>query len=280
MRLAAPLAPLAILSLVLAACADPSPSPAAPAPDRPSFIINGVPTGSDFPSVGALLFDYNRDGIINGDDEWCTGSLIAPTVFLTAAHCVISSFTPPGSQFYVSFSPDLYARSFSYITAKSYTYDPLYGHDEANLHDLALIVLPKGSTKGLTPLQLPPAGYLDQLAAQGGLVDQVFVNVGYGTSSTLIGPPGFPYDGIRKVSQSEFMALQPFWLGLLMNSNATDLGGDCYGDSGGPKFLSSNLTMILATVTTGDYPCRATSWDYRTDTQSARDFLGQYVTLP
>jgi hypothetical protein len=278
MRCANPLTACATLLLGTAACTE-RPMPVS-APQRPSYIINGTPTGSDFPNVGALLFDYNRDRVINGDDEWCTGSLIAPDVFLTAAHCVISSYTPPGSQFYVSFSPDLYAKSFSYITAKSYTYDPLYGHDQANLHDLALVFLPKGSTRGMTPLQLPPAGYLDQLAAQGGLVDQVFVNVGYGTSATLTGPPGFPYDGTRKVSESEFMGLQPYWLGLLMNSNATDLGGDCYGDSGGPKFLSGNLSMILATVTTGDYPCRATSWDYRLDTQSARDFLGRFVALP
>jgi len=132
----------------------------------------------------------------------------------------------------------------------------------------------------LTPFKLPPAGYLDQLAAQGGLVSQVFVNVGYGTSASLTGPPSFPFDGVRKVSEAEFMGLQPAWLGLLMNSNATDLGGDCYGDSGGPKFLDSDLTTIVATVTTGDYPCRATSWDYRLDTPSARNFLGRYLTLP
>jgi len=280
MRLVNSLTAVAALVLVAAACAD-RPTPiAAPPLQRPSYIVNGTPTGSGFPSVGALLFDFNRDGVINGNDEWCTGSLIAPDVFLTAAHCVISSFTPPGSQFYVSFSPDLYATSFSFITARSYTYDPLFGHDQANLHDLALVFLPSGSTRGMTPLALPPAGYLDQLAAQGGLVDQVFVNVGYGTSATLTGPPSFPFDGKRKTSESAFMALQPFWLGLLMNSNATDLGGDCYGDSGGPKFLSSNLSMILATVTTGDLPCRATSWDYRLDTQSARDFLGRFVALP
>jgi hypothetical protein len=76
------------------------------------------------------------------------------------------------------------------------------------------------------------------------------------------------------------MALQQFWLGLLMNSHATGLGGDCYGDSGGPKFLNSNPGVVYATVTTGDYPCRATTWDYRTDTDDARAFLGQFVTLP
>ena len=128
--------------------------------------------------------------------------------------------------------------------------------------------------------RLPPAGYLDEVHAAGGLVNQIFVNVGYGTANSKTGIPVFPYDGLRKVSESEFMALQPAWLGLLMNASATDLGGDCYGDSGGPKFLKGNLDVIVATVTTGDFPCRATSWDYRLDTPAARAFLGQFVTLP
>lgn len=262
-------------TLLLAACAE------RPAPTgTPEFIINGTPTGTDYASVGALLFDYNRDGVIDGDDEWCTGSLIAPTVFLTAAHCVISSYTPPGSQFYVSFNGDLYARSFKFIKATGYTYDPAFGHDQADLHDLAVVFLPANATRGMTLYQLPPAGYLDRLAAKGGLVDQVFINVGYGTANTRTGVPDFPYDGLRKWSESLFLGLQPAWLGLNMNISATDLGGDCYGDSGGPKFLRDHPGVIVATVTTGDYPCRATSWDYRVDTPAARAFLGQYVTLP
>jgi len=113
------------------------------------------------------------------------------------------------------------------------------------------------------------------------LNDATFINVGYGTANTRTGVPHFPYDGLRKMSESEFMALQPAWLGLLMNTSATELGGDCYGDSGGPKFLKGgNPNMIFATVTTGDFPCRATSWDYRLDTKEARAFLGQFVELP
>lgn len=253
---------------------------AAPARPDPAFIVNGTPTGNSYPSVGALLFDYDRNRVLNGDDEWCTGSLITPTVFLTAAHCIVTPYTPAGSQFYVSFAPDLYARNIKTVAATSVVYDPAYGHDQANLHDLALVFLPAGSTKGMTPLRLPPAGYLDALAAHGGLASTLFVNVGYGTSATRTGPPAFPYDGVRKSSKSEFMALQPTWLGLLMNTSATGEGGDCYGDSGGPKFIDGNATMVVATVTTGDYPCRATTWDWRLDTPDARGFLGRYVTLP
>src|SRR5215210_3219925 len=271
------LAAVLVSSLLVAACTDRSHFIAPP--PTASFIVNAHPTGNLYPHVGALLFDYRNDGI-TGDDEWCTGSLIAPTVFLTAAHCVITPYTPPGSQFYVSFSPDLFSRSFTYVAATGYVADPNYGHDQANLNDLALIFLSKNSTKGITPLQLPPAGYLDGLKASGVIDDLIFVNVGYGTSSTRTGPPGFPFDGKRSYSKSEFMGLQPTWLGLLMNTSATGLGGDCYGDSGGPKFIDGNSSMIVATVTTGDYPCRATTWDWRLDTPQARAFLGQYVQLP
>jgi V8-like Glu-specific endopeptidase len=218
--------------------------------------------------------------VIDGNDEFCTGSLISPTVFLTAAHCVVSPDTPPGSQWYVSFAPDLYAKGIKVIKAEAYYSDPQYGHDQANLHDLAVIILPANSTKGLTPYSLPKRGELDQLSAKGALTDALFYNVGYGTSASRIGVPDFGYDGRKYVSESEFMGLQQYWLGLLMNSSATGLGGDCYGDSGGPKFLESKPGIVYATVTTGDYNCRATTWDYRTDTDDARAFLGRFVTLP
>jgi hypothetical protein len=280
MRLFSRLSALSALSLLLAACTDPVvPSDATAPATRPSLIVNGTPTGNAYGNVGALMFDFGKDGI-TGDDEMCTGSLITPTVFLTAAHCVLTQWTPPGSQFYVSFAPDLYAKGLKVIKATGYVYDPQYGHDQANLHDLALIFLPDGATKGITPLKLPAAGALDLLAAQGKLSKTLFVNVGYGVSATATGIPGFFYDGKRRTSKSEFMGLQPTWLGLLMNTSATGEGGDCYGDSGGPKFLDGDPTTIYATVTTGDYNCRATTWDWRLDTPEARGFLGKYVPLP
>jgi hypothetical protein len=272
-----PLAAIAALAL-LSACADAVTSPAARSTAGARRIVNGTYTGSSFGNVGALLIDFNANGIVDGDDEDCTGSLISPTVFLTAAHCV--EFLAPGTQVFVSFSPQLYPTPKSSIAATGWTFDPQYGHDEANLHDLAVVFLPRGSTKGITPLKLPPAGYLDQLQAQNGLNGKNFYNVGYGTSASQTGQPSFGYDGTRKYSLSQYMALQQYWLGLLMNNSATGEGGDCYGDSGGPKFLEGHTDMVLATVTTGDYNCRATTWDYRLDTGSARAFLGQFVTLP
>lgn len=260
----------------LAACSD-SAMPASPSAD-PATIVNGTPTGSAFPAVGALLYDFNANGIVEADDELCSGSLVAPTVFLTAAHCV--AWLPPGSQLYVSFEPTLAPAPASFIVATGFEYDARYGWDQANPNDLAVVHLPTGSTAGITPLKLPPADYLDGLAGKGGLKGVSFIGVGYGASATRTGPPSFPYDGVRRQAQSLFMALTPNWLALRFISGATGWGGDCYGDSGGPKFLASDPTTVVANVVTGDAICRATSWDYRLDTPSARSFLGQFVTLP
>jgi hypothetical protein len=271
---------LVLVAVAAVGCSDSSTTGPVAIPAAPRAIVNGSPTGSSYGGVGALMFDYYGDGL-TGDDEICTGSLISPTVFLTAAHCVAdASFTPPGSQFYVSFAPDLYGKGAKVIKATGYTFDPKYGHDQANLHDLAVVFLPAGSTKGMTPYRLPSRGELDALSAKGALASAIFINVGYGTSASRTGVPSFSYDGKRSMSESPFMALQPYWLGLLMNTSATGLGGDCYGDSGGPKFLKTNPGVVYATVTTGDYNCRATTWDYRTDTDDARAFLGQFVSLP
>ena len=82
LRFLAAFAPLPLI----AACADTPVSPlAAKLPNAPSIIINGVPTGSSFGNVGVVAFDFNGNGVIQGTEFICSGSLIAPTVFLTAA---------------------------------------------------------------------------------------------------------------------------------------------------------------------------------------------------
>jgi len=73
-------------------------------------------------------------------------------------------------------------------------------------------------------------------------------------------------------------AINPAWLRISMN-RATGNGGTCYGDSGGPNFLG-DTNIVASTTITGDAVCRATNVTYRLDTESARMFLAQYVTLP
>ena len=242
-------------------------------------IVRGAPTGAgSYQSVGALLYDFDQNGIINSNDQLCTVSLISPTVVLTAGHCL--SFLPANSTLYVSFSADVSAPGFATILATGYAIDPGFGHDQSDPIDIGIVTLPAGSTTGLTPLSLPPAGLLDTLSTQNGLKNQRFLNVGYGVDATNRGQPAFSYDGQRRVSLSDFKSLQKAWLGLQMNLSATGGGGDCYGDSGGPKFLADNPTMIVATVSWGDTQCRSLSKNYRLDTESARSFLGRFVQLP
>ncbi len=51
----------------------------------------------------------------------------------------------------------------------------------------------------------------------------------------------------------------------------------------GPNFLGAGATetnILAASTITGDFMCRATNVVYRLDTESARSFLGRYVSLP
>ena len=84
----------------------------------------------------------------------------------------------------------------------------------------------------------------------------------------------------RRYAFSSFSSLNQAFLKLSQNS-ATGDGGTCFGDSGGPNFVTVGAKLVLvATTVKGDEACRSTNVDYRLDTRAARTFLGQYVSLP
>ena len=70
-----------------------------------------------------------------------------------------------------------------------------------------------------------------------------------------------------------FNSLNTGYLRLSQNPSLGD-GGACYGDSGGPNFLSVGGQQILVAITiTGDAVCRATNVVYRLDIPTAQEFL-------
>jgi hypothetical protein len=215
----------------------------------------------------------------------CTGTLIAPDVFLVAGHCVagLEAFFRP-DQIFVSFDINFFQVS-TVVRALEFHHDPAFlTAKQSDNHDLAVIILSRDVTAWngtpITPAELPTASLLDQLAAHGGLRDMSFENVGYGYSAFFKhGRPGAEIDGYRRFSTSPFMALTQAYLQQLMNSDATGEGGSCYIDSGSPKFIP-DTDMIVAVQSQGDPHCRALSIAYRLDTPQARAFLGQFVELP
>jgi hypothetical protein len=234
-----------------------------------SAVVFGEADGNGHPNVGALLAPQAYS-----DGTWasCSGTLISPTVFLTAAHCDWGL-----SRMAVTFDSE-------YVAATGTTYwgtwhaDPRFRGAQGDPYDLAVVVL-DNPVAGIAPAQLPEAGSLSNLAK-----NQEFTSVGYGAQSVTIDHgPTFHYADIRYVATSDTLfAINKAWLRISMNPTLGD-GGTCYGDSGGPNFLGagdSATNIVAATTVTGDFMCRATNVVYRLDTESSRSFLGEFVSLP
>jgi secreted trypsin-like serine protease len=234
--------------------------PAAPA----SAITNGTADGGAHPNVGGLVSPTQYS---DGTWLYCSGTLISPTVFLTAAHC-----GEEGERVGVTFDPAYQAGDKVYNG--TFHADPAYPGSTSDAHDIAVVVLDK-AVKGITPALLPRADSLSGLSST-----QQFTSVGYGAYEVTNSPGGhqYLYDDVRMVATGTLNATNKTWLRISMNPS-TGNGGTCYGDSGGPNFLGTSQVVAAITIT-GDSVCRSTNVDYRLDTPSARAFLSQYVTLP
>ncbi|MBA2474885.1 MAG: trypsin-like serine protease [Actinobacteria bacterium] len=236
-------------------------------------ITYGTPdTTGLYPNVGSIVVQRTNGTYA----QFCSGTLIGPGVFLTAAHC--TSYLEERdleARTFITFSPSLEGAVLIPVT-ELVTYEG-YNRRQSDPGDIAVVLFDAALTpEGLEPAALPTLGYLDGLDLRGA----TFTAVGYGSLERTNGggQPVYGDSPLRMYAFSGFNALNKAYLRLSQNP-ATGNGGTCYGDSGGPNFLGDTLVAITIT---GDAICRATNTVYRLDTREVRDFLGQFegVVLP
>ena len=253
--------------------------------------------------VGAFvaLWDNTGDGVPDRFDWVCSGTMVDDDTYVTAAHC--TDDWPAGTRFFVSLeqdvqtliddhaalTPSAQAALFlanGWIVEGDPHQDSAFPGNSADSHDIGVLdfadraVTPQDVWE-FTPATLPTEGQLTELGSRA-LDAAEWWAVGYGTQEAARGPGGHthPGGGVRMKAPEDFNALNKTWVRLAMNESR-DLGGACYGDSGGPNFVVLGGQLVLAATTiTGDAPCYATNVAYRLDTPGARAFLEPFVDLP
>lgn len=241
---------------------------------RAGAITNGQPDGEGHPYVGLAVFDDAE-----GKPMWrCSGTLISPTLFLTAGHCT----EPPAARATIWFEADVDAgmpdNGYPYggptsVDGTPYTH-PMYDPNAFYLHDLGVVVLDTPVTKDQYGA-LPPLGLLDSLAKARGLKDVTFTAVGYGLQR--INPVFLESARVRMTATLDLVSLKgtagiPAGTSVFLSGNA-HTGGTCFGDSGGPQFLGSSNIVAAVTSFGLNGNCAGVGGAYRVDTADDLDWL-------
>lgn len=234
-------------------------------------ITDGELDGDGHPMVGLMVADD-----ADGNPLWrCSGTLLSPTLFLTAGHCT----EPPAAQATIWFDADVE----SGIPANGYPFDgdvdgttfthPQYNPNAFFLYDLGVVILDEPVVMDEYGV-LPELDQLDQLKTRRGLQNTTFTAVGYGLQQ--INPVFIQSDRVRMVAYPHLIQINvPGFTGdfslLLSNNHST--GGTCFGDSGGPNFLGDSLVVAGVTSFGINGNCAGTGGVYRVDRADDLDWL-------
>lgn len=273
----------AAAALLVAACSSlQNDATLLPDVDIGASIVHGQPDGGAHPYVGLLITPAPSGGFYI-----CSGTLMSPTVFLTAAHCIagFDASTPS----YVTFKEDgPYGLWGDFVAAAERYPHPDWANYAAfpDTFDIGVVILSEGvTTQGYGAL--PPAGFFDQ--ATRALKRLRFTPVGYGLQDAA--PPTSmrpmePWDLARYQAMQSFITVNSANTGthtVMLTNNpgfGNGSGGTCSGDSGGPILLA-DTNVVTAVNSFGIAPyCVGNDYAFRTDTEVARAFLQDFLTLP
>ncbi len=244
-------------------------------------VTDGELDGDGHPYVGLMVADDAA-----GNPLWrCSGTLIAPTIFLTAGHCTEA----PAARATVWFEADIDAgrpdNGYPFggptsVDGTTYTH-PQYNPNAFYLFDLGVVVLDAPVAMSEYGA-LPQLDQLDSLKTQRGKKDVTFTAVGYGLQKSFPDAASWKdvANRVRMVATPRLIQINvPGSVGdfsLLLSNNA-NTGGTCFGDSGGPNFIGDSNVIAGVTSYGKNGTCAGTGGVYRVDRADDLDWLATFM---